>query len=280
VSSWPSEGARMVHRVGMPDPDNRRERIVFMASRQIVYQCLSHAAERQLRAFDVCFIDKLPSQVDPENRTRLVLIGGDLNLHTEFLEQCTRRFPGAGLGVMVDEASDIDPEILQRGLIKGVLPLSLPLDVWLAIVQLLLSGGEYLPENMPAGAGSSSLNGPIPGNLQAASALHPELILKSASSQAGAPWRERPPTPELDTNIALLTARERQILQLVSEGFQNKLIANRMALSEHTVKAHVHNLIAKLHVTNRTQAAAAFLYGRREGLAGGDGPAPALPLGR
>jgi DNA-binding NarL/FixJ family response regulator len=183
---------------------------------------------------------------------------------------------------MVDEASDIDPEILQRRLIKGVLPLSLPLDVWLAIVQLLLSGGEYLPENMPAGAGSSNrLNETTPENLQAATEFGPGLILRSPTLGGGvASMREPLPAPELDSNIALLTTRERQILQLVSEGFQNKLIANRMALSEHTVKAHVHNLIAKLHVTNRTQAAAAFLYGRREGLAGGDGPAPALPLGR
>jgi len=59
-----------------------------------------------------------------------------------------------------------------------------------------------------------------------------------------------------------LTAREREILILVSEGYQNKLIADRMALSEHTVKAHVHNLIAKLRVTNRTQAAA-YLHEHR-----------------
>ena len=48
------------------------------------------------------------------------------------------------------------------------------------------------------------------------------------------------------------------MLGLLSQGLQNKLIADRLELSEHTVKVHVHNLIRKLHVHNRTQAAAVF----------------------
>jgi DNA-binding CsgD family transcriptional regulator len=44
----------------------------------------------------------------------------------------------------------------------------------------------------------------------------------------------------------------------MSDGLQNKIIAAKMDLSEHTVKVHVHNIIRKLKVHNRTQAAAVF----------------------
>jgi DNA-binding NarL/FixJ family response regulator len=44
----------------------------------------------------------------------------------------------------------------------------------------------------------------------------------------------------------------------MSDGLQNKIIAVKMELSEHTVKVHVHNIIRKLKVHNRTQAAAVF----------------------
>ena len=56
-----------------------------------------------------------------------------------------------------------------------------------------------------------------------------------------------------------LTTREAQVLSCVAEGKQNKLIANRLGLSEHTVKLHIHHVIAKLGVNNRTEAAVWFL---------------------
>ncbi|NGP18396.1 response regulator transcription factor [Devosia chinhatensis] len=73
---------------------------------------------------------------------------------------------------------------------------------------------------------------------------------------------EEPAKPVPPGGSVYLTPRERQVLELLSEGYQNKLIADRMALSEHTVKVHVHNLITKLRVTNRTQAAAALRAGK------------------
>lgn len=60
-----------------------------------------------------------------------------------------------------------------------------------------------------------------------------------------------------------LTPRERQVLQLLAEGLSNKQVARRLAISEHGVKRHVANLLAKLHSPNRTLAVALAL---REGL--------------
>lgn len=52
-----------------------------------------------------------------------------------------------------------------------------------------------------------------------------------------------------------LTTREKEILKLISEGLCNKAIAEKLFLSIHTVKNHVKNIIQKLYVEDRTQAA-------------------------
>lgn len=60
-----------------------------------------------------------------------------------------------------------------------------------------------------------------------------------------------------------LTPREREVLQLVAQGTTNKEIASQLFISENTVKNHIRNILAKLHLQNRVQAAA---YALREGL--------------
>jgi NarL family two-component system response regulator LiaR len=52
-----------------------------------------------------------------------------------------------------------------------------------------------------------------------------------------------------------LTPREREVLVLIGRGFPNKLIARELSVSEKTVKTHVGHVLAKLGVTDRTQAA-------------------------
>lgn len=68
------------------------------------------------------------------------------------------------------------------------------------------------------------------------------------------------PLPDLSSE---LTKREREVLRLVSQGATNKEIASTLFIEVGTVKNHLHNILEKLHLRNRTQAAA---YARREGL--------------
>jgi DNA-binding NarL/FixJ family response regulator len=53
-----------------------------------------------------------------------------------------------------------------------------------------------------------------------------------------------------------LTPRELEVLELVAARMQNKQIAERLVISEHTVKNHLKNILAKLHLRSRRQAAA------------------------
>ena len=55
--------------------------------------------------------------------------------------------------------------------------------------------------------------------------------------------------------IESLSEREREILRLVSDGASNREIANRLVIAEGTVKNHITNILGKLGVTDRTQAA-------------------------
>jgi DNA-binding NarL/FixJ family response regulator len=51
-----------------------------------------------------------------------------------------------------------------------------------------------------------------------------------------------------------LTERERQVVQLLSEGLSNKLIADRLGISDHTAKFHVNGVMMKLGASTRTEA--------------------------
>ena len=60
-----------------------------------------------------------------------------------------------------------------------------------------------------------------------------------------------------------LTAREREVLELLGRGLSNKMIGRELSISEHTVKFHVSSVYAKLGASNRTEA---LSLGARHGL--------------
>lgn len=88
------------------------------------------------------------------------------------------------------------------------------------------------------------------------SSLHP-IIARKVLQELTNPSKD-PPTPDP------LTQREVEVLKLVAKGMENPDIAKTLFISEATVRTHVSNIMGKLHLASRTQAA---LYALREGLA-------------
>ncbi len=98
-----------------------------------------------------------------------------------------------------------------------------PGRVLMGAIDLVLAGGVYVPSSLIESASQRQ------GSWQ-------------GSSQAAEPWSE-------------LTRRQRDVLALIAQGKSNKLIADALTMSESTVKAHVKQIIKRLNVANRTQAA-------------------------
>ncbi len=76
-------------------------------------------------------------------------------------------------------------------------------------------------------------------------------------------FRRQPRHDEAPSGGPELTAREREVLQLVAEGMSNAEIGVKLCVVEGTVKNHLHNILEKLHLQNRVQAAA---YAMRAGM--------------
>ena len=86
--------------------------------------------------------------------------------------------------------------------------------------------------------------------------LHPHIALKLIDEL------NKPPDVELPTIEEPLTEREIEVLKLVAKGLSNQDIAEKLVVSERTVGSHVSNILSKLHLANRTQAA---LFALRKG---------------
>jgi DNA-binding NarL/FixJ family response regulator len=120
---------------------------------------------------------------------------------------------------------------------------------------------ERLFEALKAGANSymlKSMNSTdflqgIRGALSGEAALPPKLAAGLIEEYARLAARPAAAIEPEDTYG--LTDRERRVLSLIATGASNKEIASELALSLHTVKSHVRNILNKLHVANRGQAA-------------------------
>jgi DNA-binding NarL/FixJ family response regulator len=96
-----------------------------------------------------------------------------------------------------------------------------------------------------------------------------DQLVRVIERAAGDPALEPISAPPPDTAWAVLTAREREILGLAGEGLTNKEIARRLHIELPTVKSHMHNILEKLHVRSRTEAAALALWPRERDLVPG-----------
>lgn len=131
--------------------------------------------------------------------------------------------------VLIAEPGEVVPaEVLARQLhLSGYIPTSSSMDLAAAALRLIVAGGSYIPPDR----------------------RDPDVTLPAEPAMSMPPQAAPPPTR--------LTLREQAVLTLLERGLPNKVIGDRLGMSPSTVKAHVHNIITKLNVRNRTEAAVA-----------------------
>lgn len=218
---------------GIREPD---QILLVLARPAILSENLIHAIRRDFPDLRVEQRDDLACAFDDFSLpVSLILVEASLVSAAEAVAaEIIGQHPHAMVAVLARDEHILQrafPAMLNSPLARSILPMNLRLDIWLAVVRLLLCGGEYFPPRMfRHGEGEKERFSPEGASVPAASNGH----------------------------LVELTPRELQVLELVSRGLQNKTIAAALELSEHTVKIHLHNIISKLGVHNRTEAADRF----------------------
>jgi DNA-binding NarL/FixJ family response regulator len=223
-----------------------RRILLVVTPNEGITECMAHAIEREFPWISLIQVTTPERACAPFDHpvslilTDTIFLPDIAGLRARF----AAAHPTASLALLQEDAwSSVSlKDVIQSRTIRGVLPMNLKLDVWLSVIRLLLRGGEYFPPVM----------------IQAFFREH---------GSARDDVFDAPPRPsdtaEDATEFDDLTTRELEILDLVAQGMQNKLIAAALQLSENTVKIHLHHIITKLGAHNRTGAAAIYHNRRR-----------------
>jgi DNA-binding NarL/FixJ family response regulator len=150
----------------------------------------------------------------------VILIGAATSWQIDLVDLALLAAAAADTPILaIAECDDAErARMILRSGAKGFLPMSNGLKVLIGALERVRAGGSFVP-----------------------------LVLTEPDREAAAETERSP--------RQVLTRRQRDVLALISEGKSNKLIADALGMSESTVKAHVKQIIRRLHVVNRTQAA-------------------------
>jgi DNA-binding NarL/FixJ family response regulator len=238
--------SRAVNKSQTENINSTTDVVLVVGDTDLFSECLVEALGKKFPVHDVYSVAS--SKPLPENQAgdvKLVLLyritGQPLN---DMLRYVRMEHPKASIGLVVDATDMIEPflkQLVETRYIDGVLPLNLRLDVFMAAVDLMMKGGEHFP---------SALLGKLTGRSMSQDnvVFEAKAVVANRADALAARQGE----------FAALTTREVQILDLLCKGTQNKIIADKLHLSENTVKVHVRNIYKKLNVRNRTEAASRF----------------------
>jgi DNA-binding NarL/FixJ family response regulator len=211
-----SPAARAASAIAVVDPSRLRRECLRLALGQ-------HSPDRGVT--EAGSADELVHLAGAGSHFDLVLMGAATADHIDLrqIEALRRAMPDTPLVVVAEtDSPQRARQILSTGA-RGFLPATLSLRVLMGAIDLVLAGGVYVPSSLIESGSQRQ------GSWQ-------------GGGQPAEPWSE-------------LTRRQRDVLALISQGKSNKLIADALTMSESTVKAHVKQIIKRLNVANRTQAA-------------------------
>ncbi|MDR1968302.1 MAG: response regulator transcription factor [Burkholderiaceae bacterium] len=129
---------------------------------------------------------------------------------------------------------DLIGNMLKRG-VRGFIPKTDSPEVMVSAIRLVLAGGVYVPQMMLSALPADTTT-PAPE----------PIVVPNPPAPT--------PIPTLECLRSVLTARQMAVMELLSEGKPNKLIARLLDISEGTVKIHLAAIFRVLNVRNRTEA--------------------------
>ncbi len=228
--------------------DDKKDIILIIRPQQKFSNCFVRALSVEFPDFNIRQSETCTSlgalSISDINLVNMIIVHEQLCSQSVNLEKTIRDLFPSQLLVLAYHNKPTSIQNLKAfdNLFDSHLPMDVRLDVWLAVIKLLLAGGKYIsPELFSIGDPQDNT-----------SPIIREQELK------GSEINNYSDQPSADS-LSKLTAREIDVLKLVAAGQQNKIIADKLGLSEHTIKLHLHHIISKLNVTNRTEATAIFL---------------------
>ena len=189
--------------------------------------------ERLLVAGGAAEISAAPPDVSPVQAVDVLLVNiereSEFAALTDFLKDADAGTPFPSIVAMLSaefQTPEQIIELLQNG-VRGILP------------------NEAAADEIGAAINAAAHNLIV---------APPEILETLFSTIAVEDFSSNAPEKPSDETVENLTTREREVLEFLVEGESNKIIADRLNISEHTVKFHVASIFGKLGVNTRTEA--------------------------
>jgi DNA-binding NarL/FixJ family response regulator len=205
--------------------------VILVDQREFVRGCFSCGLRRFSRRFEVVGVADVEKSLEVDLLARAAAVAVGLSppiatsiwLRSQVAWLLSHR-PDIRIVLITEpEEARAAKDLVARLRLSGYIPTSSTMEVAAAALDLVVAGGSYLPR-----------------------------ICDEEGVAA-----EKTEVPPHTASTSKFTGRESAVLDLLQRGMANKMIAHRLGMSHSTVKAHVHNIIAKFNVHNRTEAALA-----------------------
>ena len=212
--------------------DNPLRRAAFYA----LFASVALSEKVVIKSLTFSSLDNLKDAAAARALTLLILGGHALSgeIGRKILEPIIPNAGSIPIAVVLDNVTGSDIDLALDIRLRGIICTRDEPGVALAAVKFLIAGGKYVPHDRAYDRDTQIAPPPEPAMLHAAPVDHSASAVRSNSG---------------------LTLRQEEVFAALARGATNKGIARALNLSEATVKIHVRNILQKLSVTNRVEAA-------------------------